>query len=378
MPEIKNTFTQGKMNKDLDERIVPNGQYRDAMNIQVSTSEGSDVGAVQNILGNTRIGSIVPDSATNDTWECVGSIADEKNDVLYSFIAHTGTGRNVIIEYAKDGTETLVLVDMNNGVLNFEQGEIITGINIVDEFLLWTDGKNEPKKINIQRCKEGTTAFDVHTKLIVDGEEVIDKIITTNWTIDFTVTTGGTTILTLSGIGTASDPIVRIGDKLIEFQTTGGNLYNPSNRFVTDVDYSTGEVTINNSLYNGSGTAAVGNLVKFETYILIAEEHITVIKKKPLRPLSVKINRANPSDKKPLFEKIFPRFSYRYRYEDGEYSAFAPFTDVVFNSEYPIDDNTGYVYEESTAYDTKEPYNSGMINMIDSIELYDFVSSDMP
>ena len=48
MPEIKNTFTQGKMNKDLDERIVPNGQYRDAMNIQVSTSEGSDVGAVQN------------------------------------------------------------------------------------------------------------------------------------------------------------------------------------------------------------------------------------------------------------------------------------------------------------------------------------------
>ena len=43
MPEIKNTFTQGKMNKDLDERIIPNGQYRDAMNIQVSTSEFSEV-----------------------------------------------------------------------------------------------------------------------------------------------------------------------------------------------------------------------------------------------------------------------------------------------------------------------------------------------
>ena len=46
MPEIKNTFLQGKMNKDLDERLVPNGQYRDAWNIEVSTSEGSDVGAV--------------------------------------------------------------------------------------------------------------------------------------------------------------------------------------------------------------------------------------------------------------------------------------------------------------------------------------------
>ena len=46
MPEIKNQFTGGKMNKDLDERIVPQGQYRDGMNIQVSTSEGSDVGTV--------------------------------------------------------------------------------------------------------------------------------------------------------------------------------------------------------------------------------------------------------------------------------------------------------------------------------------------
>ena len=46
MPEIKHQFTGGKMNKDLDERLVPNGEYRDAMNIQVSTSEGSDVGTV--------------------------------------------------------------------------------------------------------------------------------------------------------------------------------------------------------------------------------------------------------------------------------------------------------------------------------------------
>ena len=40
MPEIKHSFTAGKMNKDLDERLVPNGQYRDAMNIQVRTTAG--------------------------------------------------------------------------------------------------------------------------------------------------------------------------------------------------------------------------------------------------------------------------------------------------------------------------------------------------
>ena len=52
MPEMKRNFTKGKMNKDLDERLVPPGEYRDAMNIQVSTSDSSDVGTVQNILGN--------------------------------------------------------------------------------------------------------------------------------------------------------------------------------------------------------------------------------------------------------------------------------------------------------------------------------------
>ena len=52
MPELKNTFQGGKMDKDKDERILPNGQYRDAMNVQVSTSDGSDVGVIQNILGN--------------------------------------------------------------------------------------------------------------------------------------------------------------------------------------------------------------------------------------------------------------------------------------------------------------------------------------
>ena len=60
MPEIKHTFTTGRMNKDLDERLVPNGQYRDAMNIQVRTTDGDsdglgDAGTVQNIQGNAQL-----------------------------------------------------------------------------------------------------------------------------------------------------------------------------------------------------------------------------------------------------------------------------------------------------------------------------------
>ena len=52
MAELKRNFMQGKMNKDLDERLIRDGEYRDALNIEVTTSEGSDVGSVENIIGN--------------------------------------------------------------------------------------------------------------------------------------------------------------------------------------------------------------------------------------------------------------------------------------------------------------------------------------
>jgi len=57
MPELNNTFIKGRMNKDLDDRLVPQGEYRDALNIEVSTSESSDVGTVQNLKGNKDLSS---------------------------------------------------------------------------------------------------------------------------------------------------------------------------------------------------------------------------------------------------------------------------------------------------------------------------------
>ena len=53
MAEIKRNFTAARMNKDLDERLVKNGEYRDAMNIQIRTTDGDASGTVQNIQGNT-------------------------------------------------------------------------------------------------------------------------------------------------------------------------------------------------------------------------------------------------------------------------------------------------------------------------------------
>ena len=55
MAEFKNVFIKSKMNKDLDDRLLPQGEYRNAVNIQVSKSESEDVGALENVLGNEKI-----------------------------------------------------------------------------------------------------------------------------------------------------------------------------------------------------------------------------------------------------------------------------------------------------------------------------------
>ena len=161
MAEIKNNFIRGRMNKDLDERLLPNGEYRDAMNIQVSTSEEDSVGTVQNILGNISVGHTLPQLV------CIGTVADEKNNHVYYFATTViGTTKNYIFRYEiNSGTHTVVFRDLNN-ILNFNPDIIITGINVIDDMLFFTDNINEPKKINIQRCIDGTIDFDTQTKLV--------------------------------------------------------------------------------------------------------------------------------------------------------------------------------------------------------------------
>jgi len=57
MPEIKHTFLAGKMNKSLDDRLVPEGEYRDAKNIEITTdiAGNGDIGTVRVIKGNTAL-----------------------------------------------------------------------------------------------------------------------------------------------------------------------------------------------------------------------------------------------------------------------------------------------------------------------------------
>ena len=65
MAEIKNTFLQGRMNQDIDARLIPQGEYRAAVNLLISRSEGSTVGEFENILGNSELSSTVKGLLSN-------------------------------------------------------------------------------------------------------------------------------------------------------------------------------------------------------------------------------------------------------------------------------------------------------------------------
>ena len=154
MPEIKKVFLRGKMNKDLDERLLPDGEYRDASNIQISSTESSDAGTVQNILGNEKI----PLDASAETklylnfgdgTKCVGAIADDVEEIIYIFLK--GDGVNGIVEYNVTSKKIIPLIIDSRGdkILDFS-GNKITGISILEGFLFFTDYPiKEPKGINI-------------------------------------------------------------------------------------------------------------------------------------------------------------------------------------------------------------------------------------
>ena len=162
--KIQNTFFKGKMNKDVDERLVPEGEYIDALNARVLKTSGSNAGAVENERGNEKISFL---SEANNP-ECIGAISDEANEKIYWFVVND-LGHSFIYEYtAKTGAVTTVLADTRTpNVLNFSKDHKVTGVNIIYNIfnkrylLVFTDGLNPPRCINIARAKgHGENGFE--------------------------------------------------------------------------------------------------------------------------------------------------------------------------------------------------------------------------
>lgn len=160
MAELTNTFLAGRMDKDLDERLIGEGVYRDALNIRVDIAEGANVGAASNALGN----SLVSDLATitgRIITKCrtIGAVRYERDNLIYWIVASQWF--DAIFEYNAITQQVSRILQCNRtpstkSTLNLDQSYLITGINYINGFLYWTDNYNPPRKINIARARSYT------------------------------------------------------------------------------------------------------------------------------------------------------------------------------------------------------------------------------
>ena len=379
MPEVKRDFRGGKMNKDLDERLVPNGEYRDALNIQVAGSEGSDVGAAQNILGTLNLGPNISSS------QCIGVVADNANNKIYWFVKSTGVsvkfGLDLILEFDQyTGVITPVVVDTLN-ILNFNTQNIfrITAVNIIEDFLYWTDNRSEPKKIDINKFKAGSSDFSTHTTLLdqdnnsynfsIDDVTVIKKapIQAPTLTMSDSLRSGITesTALQFSFTDSNGDPFESGTYPVVTTPPGAGfsmeaalvtqsvmNIQPGDKLRLTRLDNEDDEevrVTVTDLFPSSMPTV-------FRIYIDSVSQDISTGD----QDWSVEL-----IEEKNLFEFKFPRFAYRYKYADGQYSSFGPFSQVAFIA-------------DDFDYQPKKGYNLGMVNKLKKLTISNFVTSQMP
>ena len=163
MAKVTRNFVAGKMNKVIDQRLIPEGEYIDAMNIRMGSTEMSEVGVIENTKGNSNLTSLIYIDGTplSVNARCIGAIEDSTNNKIYWFVHDpafyvSGTGKlDLIVSFnVFSNILTYHVISINDGsgintTLNFNPNYLITGVNIIGDLLFFTDDYNEPRFINI-------------------------------------------------------------------------------------------------------------------------------------------------------------------------------------------------------------------------------------
>jgi len=293
--------------------------------------------------------------------------------------------------------------------------KLITGINILDNLLFWTDGLTEPKKINIDRCKygsqqispttypNGTSLFN--TLLVVNGQlpdnttnarvggynsnisylpltyreaTVIRKSPTSPLVLTMSNVTrpaGETDLAPIDGSTVVSSDITlptnASGTSDFFFGTNGiqlpvGNT-TPWLTFPYSIDWMIGDIIEFSPHDDEAGfnqeplvILEITDIDQMRTSFEFEVRSMSDILQKPFIHFRASLQR-----KDPLFEFKFPRFAYRWKYEDGEYSCFSPFSEIAF-------------LPEEFDYFPKKGYNLGMTNNLRYLLLSGFKPKTTP
>ena len=498
MPEFNRVFNEGKMNRDLDERLVPQGQYREGVNIEVTSSKNGNVGSVKNRKGNLVLpNASFPEALGLSTQAvCVDYLIAEENQKVYYFVKNAkiddqstliGVTCDAIIEWDYKSTInggfkvifndvrslristaatvagftvnatnvsfsinaallgptelpmptvirslmrlpengnpfiryvnpapnafTFIFGDSNSlntpgltggpegillqkkSVLGIDRANKYIASNYIDGLIFFTNGVDEPKKINVEASAQGTSTdkstFVNHTSvvsdLVVAGNLAVEEenvtVIKKNPDIPLSVTLaksldsqGATTNVTIGlapGVGVVGDAepwqylLVANEDPpsvgtIYNFQSLGSNgfkvgqtidLVDAENNFPNEpVQFVINEV-ISPTNFNASLATQLQTASSLEP-------HFVEFQGQTFKVGSVSLDKS-------LHEDKFVRFSYRWKYRDGEYSGFAPFTNVCF---------LPGTYE----YDSIDSQNNAIVNQTKQIVLTDFFLHHTP
>ena len=157
MARTERNFVKGVMNKSVDERLLANGEYTDGMNIRLGSTEVSEIGSVENSKGNLILTDILyeglPISGSSRT---IGALEDGARETIYWFVhdpanVTSPTGKVDMVVSFNILSSTFTYHIISTLILNFNPEYLITGVNLIDDLLFWTDDWNAPRKINIGR-----------------------------------------------------------------------------------------------------------------------------------------------------------------------------------------------------------------------------------
>jgi hypothetical protein len=149
MNEVGKYIFKG-LNTDVEPRFLSPGDYIYMENGRVGSTQVGKLGAVENIKGNSQVSFTLP-AGTN---KCIGSYEDNTNWAMVYFV-HNSNGDHTILKY--DTLSDSITKIAEGSVLNFTALDYITGVSVMDNYIIWTDGINPIRYIDINNNNAAIT-----------------------------------------------------------------------------------------------------------------------------------------------------------------------------------------------------------------------------
>lgn len=330
------------MNKDLDDRILPAGEYRDAQNIVIATSEGSDVGTVQTILGNTEIADYI-------NTDAIHALTDNINNCVYVWATNAPlTTKSALWKIHNTHSGFTATKLLEGSWLKFNAYATFQA-NLLENYLYWVDGVNPPRVIDVDLAYESAitnTPYYTNEDHISVAKYNPYKIMRSIRRIETTFDSASTNIITV-----ADATGIIAGDYVVNWSNY---------QFLGIVESISGsDLTLDRT--------PPASTASDELYIYQSTQ----------TDKSDKTQYPDWPGDPDFLEDKFVRFSYRYKFDDDTYSLIAPYTQPIYKPK-----QGGYFGEENNITDEEKTLNSTIVkfmeNSVNNVEFFVPLPTNQP